>query len=62
VQQIYRTGDPVEANRLARARRIRYLYIDGEDRAAYPEGMAKFGPPYFETSYDSGGVTIVRVR
>lgn len=62
VQQIYRTADPIEANRLARARRIRYLYIDAEDRAAYPEGMAKFTAPYFETSYDSGGVTIVRVR
>lgn len=62
VQAIYRTTDPIEANRLARARRIRYLYIDGEDRAAYPEGIAKFTSPYFETSYDSGGVTIVRVR
>jgi hypothetical protein len=62
VQQIYRTADPVEANALARARRIRYLYVDEVDRAAYPGGMAKFATPLFEPVYDGGGVTILRVR
>jgi hypothetical protein len=62
VQQIYRTADPAEANALARARRIRYLYVDEDDRAAYPGGMAKFRTALFEPVYDSGGVTILRVR
>ena len=62
VQQIYRTADPAEANALARARRIQYLYVDEEDRAAYPGGMAKFRTALFEPVYDSGGVTILRVR
>jgi hypothetical protein len=62
VQQIYRTTDPGEARQLAKERGIQYFYIDEEDRAAYPDGMEKFGAAYFERSYDSNGVTIVRVR
>lgn len=62
VQQIYRTADSSEANALARARRIQYLYVDEDDRAAYPDGMAKFRTALFEPVYDSGGVTILRVR
>lgn len=62
VQEIYRTADAAAARRLALQRRIRYFYIDGEDRAAYPEGMAKFSGEYFEPVYDRDGVTIVKVR
>ena len=62
VQRIYRTSDPLEARDLAKARGIEYFYIDGDDRAAYPEGIAKFTAPYFERMYDRRGVAIVRVR
>jgi hypothetical protein len=62
VRQIYRTSDPREARQLAKERGIQYFYIDEEDRAAYPDGMEKFGGAYFDRSYDSSGVTIVRVR
>jgi hypothetical protein len=62
VQQIYRTTDPREARQLAKERGIQYFYIDEEDRAAYPDGIEKFGAAYFERSYDSNGITIVRVR
>jgi hypothetical protein len=62
VQQIYRTSDPREARQLAKQRGIQYLYLDDEDRAAYPQGMEKFGSAYFDRRYDAGGVTILRVR
>ena len=62
VQKIYRTSDPQEARDLAKARGIDYFYIDENDRAAYPEGMAKFAAPLFEQVYDRRGITIVRVR
>jgi hypothetical protein len=62
VQRIYRTGDAREARDLAAARGIEYLYIDDDDRAAYPAGIAKFTAPYFERVYERRGVTIVRVR
>jgi uncharacterized membrane protein len=62
VQKIYRTSDPQEARDLAKARGIDYFYIDEDDRAAYPEGTAKFAAPLFERVYDRRGITIVRVR
>ena len=62
VQRLYATVDASEAHRLALSRRIQYLYIDEDDRAAYPAGVAKFTNPYFETVYDRRGITIVRVR
>ena len=62
VQHIYRTADPREARELATERGIQYVYVDEEDRAAYPDGMEKFGGAYFERSYDSNGVAIFRVR
>jgi hypothetical protein len=62
VQRIYRTSDPLEARDLAKARGIEYLYMDDDDRAAYPEGIAKFIPPYFERVYERRGVAIVRVQ
>lgn len=62
VRRIYRTTDPIEARDLAKRRGIQYFYIDGDDRAAYAEGMKKFDAPYFERAYDRRGITIVHVR
>lgn len=64
VRQIFTTPDPREAWQLARRRRIDYLYIDPDDRAAYPQGVAKFEdqPAYFETVFDNGEVRLYRVR
>ena len=63
VQRLYRTADPREAALLARGRGIDYLYVDNEDRAAYPEGAAKFdGNVYFERVYENSQVVIFKVR
>jgi hypothetical protein len=62
VQRIYNTANGAEAHDLAKARGIQYLYIDEDDRTAYPGGMAKFNEPYFERAYDRRGIAIVAVR
>ena len=64
VQWIYRTPDAREAWELARRRGIDYLYIDPDDRAAYPEGTAKFdhATEYFEHAYDRRGISFVKVK
>ena len=64
VRQIFTTTDPRQAWQLARRRRIDYLYVDGDDRTAYPQGVAKFEnqPAYFETVFDNGEVRLYRVR
>lgn len=64
VQHLYQGADPREAWHLAKRLRIDYLYVDPDDRAAYPEGIAKFDsqPGYFEKVYDDAGVTFYRVR
>jgi hypothetical protein len=62
VRRMYRTPDAREASHLARAAGIDYVYVDEEDRRAYPEGLDKFGSAYFQAVYDEGGVTIYEVR
>jgi hypothetical protein len=63
VRRLFLTPNPEEAWRIARRRRIRYLYVDPEDRAAYPEGTLKFSrAPHFEAVYDKEGITLYRVR
>jgi hypothetical protein len=63
VRQLFLTSDPEEAWRIARRRRIRYLYVDPEDRAAYPEGTRKFSAATnFEAVYDKDGITLYKVR
>jgi hypothetical protein len=64
VQHLYQGADAREAWHLAKRLRIDYLYVDPQDRAAYPEGTAKFDaqPGYFEKAYDAGGVSFYRVR
>lgn len=63
VQRLYQTDNAREAWLLAHGRGIQYLYVDPDDRAAYPEGVAKFSTePYFEQVYDNGEVTLYKVR
>jgi hypothetical protein len=64
VRQIFATANPREAWELARRRRIDYLYVDGEDRGAYPEGTAKFErqPEYFEEVFANREVRLYKVR
>jgi hypothetical protein len=63
VRQLFRTADVQEAWQLARKRRIRYLYVDPDDRAAYPEGIAKFATSTtFQAVYDHDGITLYQVR
>jgi hypothetical protein len=63
VQQLFRAEDPREAWQIARARGIQYLYVDGEDRAAYPAGVAKFSTgSLFEKVYERAGVAFYKVR
>jgi hypothetical protein len=62
VQEIFRTANPRTAWQLARARGIDYLYVDGDDRRAYPDGVAKFSGAYFTGVYDNGEVSIIQIR
>jgi hypothetical protein len=63
VRRLYQTDQPREAWDLARGRGIDYLYVDQHDRAAYPEGMAKFSAErYFELVFENQEVSIYRVR
>jgi hypothetical protein len=64
VQELYRTPEPRHAWQLARQRGINYLYVDSADRAAYPDGVAKFDaePAYFERAYQRRGITFYRVK
>jgi hypothetical protein len=62
VQRLFRTPNGREAWQLAHGRGIQYLYVDHEDRTAYPDGVAKFEPPYFERIFQNDGVEIYKVR
>jgi hypothetical protein len=64
IRQIFATPNPRDAWELSRRRRIDYLYVDAEDRAAYPEGTAKFErqPEYFEEVFANREVRLYRVR
>ena len=63
VQRLYQTDNARQAWLLAHGRGIQYLYVDPDDRAAYPEGVAKFSTePYFEQVYANGEVTLYKVR
>ena len=64
VRTMFATGDPAEASAIARRLRIDYVYVDADDRAAYPAGIQKFesNPEMFERVFATGEVTIYRVR
>jgi hypothetical protein len=64
VKTMYSTADPREAHGIARLLRIDYIYLDRVERAAYPDGAAKFdeAPQYFQPAYRNGEVTVYRVQ
>jgi hypothetical protein len=64
VKRIFATTDPAEAADLAHRLRIDYLYVDGDDLAAYPAGTAKFDahPDQFEPVFRNGTVRVYRLR
>jgi hypothetical protein len=64
VQTIYATPDANQAWTIARRMRIDYLYVDGADIAAYPDGVAKLdgSARHFERVFRSGDVSIYRVH
>ena len=63
VKRLFETVDAGEASTLARQLRIDYLYVDKDDVAAYPEGIAKFdsSPSYFEPVFRNATVRVYRV-
>lgn len=64
VRTIFATANAREAVDIARKLRIDYLYVDRDDRAAYPDGMSKFtsSPDLFERVFENHEVSIYRVR
>ena len=63
VKRLFETTDAGEASALALRLRIDYLYVDGDDVAAYPAGTAKFdaNPRYFEPVFRNATVRVYRV-
>lgn len=63
VYKIYSTTDVAEARDLLAKYGVRYVYVGGLERAAYPpEGLAKFGQLGTPTSFGDGEVTIYTLR
>jgi hypothetical protein len=63
IRALYGTKDPREANRLALAAGIDYIYVDSTERRAFGISLQKFdgNPEYFERVYRGGEVSIYRV-
>ena len=62
VERLFQTADAREAWYVARGRGIDFLYVDRDDRAAYPDGVAKFATfPYFELVFENSEVSIYQV-
>ena len=64
VKRMYETSSAQEAADIARALRIEYVWIDRVERAAYPDGVAKFdsAPDRFMPLFQNAEVRIYRVR
>jgi uncharacterized membrane protein len=64
VRMMFSTPDPHQAFDIARSLRIDYVYVDRVERAAYPQGVAKFdrAPDLFAPAYRNGEVSIYRVQ
>ena len=64
VRAMYQTHDAGEAWDIARALRIDYIWVDAIERAAYPNGVAKFdsAPARFSVAFRNREVTIYQVR
>ncbi len=63
VKRMYETANAAEAAEIARRLRIGYIYVDQTERAAYPEGVAKFAsaPELFVPAFRNEEVTIYRL-
>ena len=63
VRTIYTSEDAPAASRIAHALHIRYLYVDEQDRTAYP-GTAKFdhSPAWFTPVFSQGLVAVYEVK
>jgi hypothetical protein len=63
VRALFATASAEEARTIAHRLRIDYLYVDGEDVRAYPEGTAKLDrSDAFERVFANGEVRIYRVK
>jgi hypothetical protein len=64
VRSVYASNDAAQASKIARRMRIDYLYVDGADIAAYPEGVRKFDeyPALFSKVFASGDTRVYRVN
>ena len=63
VREMFATTDARRAWDIAHALRIDYVYVDGVERVAYPEGVKKFDDsPLFARAFQNGEVTIYRVN
>jgi hypothetical protein len=64
VRTIFASPSATDAAAVAHRLRIDYLYVDNDDRAAYPEGTRKFdeNPSVFENVFSNNEVRIYRVR
>jgi hypothetical protein len=60
VRAMYASTDAQAAWQLARRLRIEYIYADRVERAAYPDGIAKFdaAPSLFRSAFRSGDVAV----
>ena len=64
VRSIYQGASAEAASDTARRLRIDYLYVDGTDMAAYPDGVRKFDehPALFSKVFSSGDARVYRVH
>jgi hypothetical protein len=63
VRRMFATNDAAEASTIAHALAIDYVWVDGPERRAYPDGVKKFdGSPYFTPVFRNAEVAIYRVK
>jgi uncharacterized membrane protein len=64
VRQMYATTDAAEAHRIALSLRIDYIWVDAVERAAYPDGVAKFdrAPQLFIQAFRDAEVAVYHVQ
>ena len=64
VRALFATPNADEAQAIARKLRLDYLYVDRDDRAAYPDGTRKFDerPEIFERVFQNAEVSVYRMR
>ena len=64
VREIFRSRSIDDAHAVARELKIDYLWVDGTDRAAYPEGVGLLAadPTRFTPMFQNDEVTVYGVR